>query len=126
MRDRGAKNLARFLAVAGASHFVVPSFYDRIVPHVLPGEPRAWTRLSGAAELVVASTVAFKPTRRAGGALAAVLFVAVFPGNLQMAWDWRNRSSTERALAYSRLPLQLPLVWWALRVRAGTTPVTPG
>jgi len=119
MRERGARNLARFLAVAGASHFVVPSFYDRIVPRVLPGEPRFWTQLSGAAELAVSATVAFKPTRRAGGALAAALFVAVFPGNLQMAWDWRDRSSRERAMAYGRLPLQLPLVWWALQVKKG-------
>jgi len=116
--EQRARALAGFLAAAGVSHFVVPSFYDRIVPRALPGDPRFWTQWSGAAELAAAATVAFKPTRRAGGAIAAALFVAVFPGNLQMAWDWRDRSPRDRALAYGRLPLQLPLVWWALRVRA--------
>ena len=38
--DRSAKNLARFLAGAGVSHFVVPHVYDEIVPHALPGPPR--------------------------------------------------------------------------------------
>jgi uncharacterized membrane protein len=118
MTDRTAQNLAKFLATAGVTHFVAPSFYDRIVPHVLPGPPRFWTQLSGAAELAVAATVAFRPTRRTGGALAAALFVAVFPGNLQMAWDYRHRSKAERAVAYGRLPLQIPMVVWALRVRA--------
>ena len=40
----------------------------------------------------------------------------VFPGNLQMAWDWRNRPASERLVAYGRLPLQIPLIVWALRV----------
>ena len=48
--------------------------------------------------------------------LAAGLFVAVFPGNIQMAWDWRDRSAREQGAAYGRLPLQGPMVWWALRV----------
>jgi uncharacterized membrane protein len=116
MGERSARGLA-FLATAGTSHFVVPKFYDDIVPRVLPGRARFWTQLSGAAELAVAATVAIKPTRRVGGALAAALFVAVFPGNIQMAIDWRDRSPRERAMAYGRLPLQAPMVLWALRVR---------
>jgi uncharacterized membrane protein len=39
--------LAGLLAGAGVTHFASPRFYDRIVPHALPGPPRAWT--SGAA-----------------------------------------------------------------------------
>jgi uncharacterized membrane protein len=115
--DRSAKNLARFLAGAGVSHFVVPKFYDEIVPRALPGPPRMWTQLSGVAELGVAAAITYRPTRKVGAMLAAGLFVAVFPGNLQMAWDYRNRTPREQAAAYGRLPLQLPLVVWALRVR---------
>jgi len=115
--DRSARGLALFLATAGVSHFVIPKFYDDIVPRALPGRARFWTQLSGAAELAVAATVAYRPTRRAGGALAAGLLVAVFPGNIQMALDWRDRPPRERAMAYGRLPLQAPMVLWALRVR---------
>jgi uncharacterized membrane protein len=72
--------------------------------------------VSGEAELAAAATVAHRRTRALGGLLAAGLFVALFGGNVQMAYDWRDRSPREQRLAYGRLPLQGPLVWWALRV----------
>jgi uncharacterized membrane protein len=111
-----ARALAMLLAAAGVSHFLVPSFYDDIVPHELPGRPRSWTQLSGIAELACAAAVLAPRTRRQGAAYAAALFVLVFPANIQMAVDWRGRPRRERAMAYGRLPLQVPLVVWALRV----------
>ena len=114
--DASALALAALLGVAGASHFLKPGFYDPIVPHALPASPRTWTLVSGVAELGVAALVAHPKTRAAGGLLAAGLFTAVFPANVQMAYDWRDRSPREQAAAYGRLPLQAPLVWWALRV----------
>ena len=68
------------------------------------------------AELATAALIAAPATRRRGALIAAGLFVGVFPGNVQMAVDWSHRSIAEQALAYGRLPLQLPLVVWALRV----------
>ena len=109
--------LAALLLAAGAVHFVRPEQFDDLVPSALPGSARAWNLGAGAAELVVGAAVAHPRTRRLGAGLAAVLFVAVFPGNLKMAWDWRDRGVGEQALAYARLPLQVPLVLWALRVR---------
>jgi uncharacterized membrane protein len=41
----------------------------------------------------------------------------VFPANVKMAIDWSDRSVAEQAVAYGRLPLQIPLVLWALKVR---------
>ena len=114
--DLPAYALAAFLGTAGVTHFTKPDFYDPIVPRALPGEARTWTYVSGAAELTVAALVATRRTRGLGGLLAAGLFVAVFPGNIQMAWDWRDRSAREQGAAYGRLPLQAPMVWWALRV----------
>ena len=112
-----AFGLAGLLGVAGVSHFVIPRFYDAIVPHALPGAARAWTLASGAAELACAAAVALPRTRRLGATVAAVLFVAVFPANLQMAVDWRSRPALDQAIAYGRLPRQIPLVVWALAVR---------
>lgn len=106
--------LGAFLAAAGTTHFTSPRFYDRMVPPVLPGPPRAWTWGSGAAEIGLALAVVNPPTRRRGALAAAALFVAVFPANVQMARD--ARGAKEQALAYGRLPLQLPLVRWAWRV----------
>jgi uncharacterized membrane protein len=121
--SRSAHGLALLLAVAGCSHFAVPRMYDRIVPRRLPGRPRTWTYLSGAAELAVAAAVTHPHTRRAGGLAAAALFAAVFPANVKMALDWRRRPPAYRAAAYARLPMQAPLIWWALRVaRYGAVP----
>jgi uncharacterized membrane protein len=117
--DRSARLLAGLLAGAGVAHFLAPRPFDAIVPRVLPGSPRTWTYLSGAAELVVAAAVAQPRTRRAGGALAAILFTAVLPANFRMAADWRSRPAPLRAVAYARLPLQVPLVLWGLRVARG-------
>ncbi len=113
---RSAAALAGLLAGAGVLHLVTPVFFDAMIPDALPGEPRAWTYASGVAELGVAAAVAAPRTRRLGGYAAAALFVAVFPANVWMAIDWSDRSVTERVIAYARLPLQIPLIWWALKV----------
>jgi uncharacterized membrane protein len=110
--------LAGLLAAAGTTHFVAPRFYDGIVPHALPGPARAWTYLSGVAELGVAAAVAVPRTRSRGALAAALLFLAVFPANIQMAVD--AETLKEKVISYGRLPLQLPLVLWAWRVATRT------
>ncbi|MCB5906349.1 DoxX family protein [Streptomyces pinistramenti] len=119
-----ARLLARTLAAAGVAHFLVPKPFDAIVPRHLPGSARAWTYASGAAELAVAAAVALLRTRRAGALAAAGLFAAVFPANVQMAYDWRHRPAPLKALAYGRLPGQLPLIALALHAArtAGRAP----
>ncbi len=116
---RDAAGLAALLATAGAAHLARPAPFDGIVPRGLPGRARTWTYLSGAAELAVAAAVAHPRTRRLGGLAAAGLFAAVFPANVRMARDWRGRPAAQRAIAYGRLPLQVPLVLWGLRVARG-------
>jgi uncharacterized membrane protein len=113
---REALGLAALLATSGTVHFLKPKPFDRIVPRSLPGAPRTWTYLSGAAELGVAAAIAHPRTRRLGGLAAAALFVGVFPANVKMAADWRRGTATQRAIAFGRLPLQVPLVLWARRV----------
>lgn len=115
-RPAAAAGLAVLLASSGILHFAAPAPFDAIVPEQLPGAARTWTHLSGAAELVIAALIAIPRTRRLGGLLAALLFVAVFPANVKMAIDWSDRPSWMRALAYGRLPLQIPLVLWAVLV----------
>lgn len=110
------RRLVMLLAGAGATHFLAPEPYDAVVPRTLPGKPRTWTYLSGLAELACAAAVAAPRTRRAGALAAAGLFVAVFPANVKMARDWRDKPLPLRAVAYGRLPLQAPLVVLALKV----------
>jgi len=115
--QRAAVAMSVVLGAAGVTHFVSPAFYDAIVPTQLPGTARLWTLASGVAEFGVAAAVAVPRTRRFGGLAAAALFVAVLPANIKMAVDWSDRSPQEQAIAYGRLPLQIPLVLWALKVR---------
>jgi len=115
--QRAAVAMSLVLGAAGVTHFVSPAFYDAIVPTQLPGTARLWTLASGVAEFGVAAAVAVPRTRRFGGLAAAALFVAVLPANIKMAVDWSDRSPQEQAIAYGRLPLQIPLVLWALKVR---------
>ena len=110
--------LAGLLAGAGTTHFTKPAFFDQMIPPQLPGPARAWTYGSGVAELAVAAAVANRSTRKKGALAAAALFVAVFPGNVQMAKD--AKGAKERTLTYARLPLQLPLIKLAWRVSRAT------
>ncbi len=111
--------LAAFLLVAGSAHFVVPRSYQRIVPRLL-ADPAFWVRWSGVAEIICAGLVAFPRTRRPAAIATAGLFVAVFPANVQMALDGGLPGASfplgSAAVAWARLPLQIPLVVWAWRV----------
>lgn len=115
-RPSAAAVLAGALIGAGATHAIVPSFFDAIVPPWIPGTPRFWTYASGVAEVAVGTAVAVPRTRYLGAWAAAALFVAVFPANVQMAWDWRRKPWPYRAVAFGRLPLQVPMITHALRV----------
>ncbi|KQS14538.1 hypothetical protein ASG04_01375 [Curtobacterium sp. Leaf183] len=114
---RTAGALAVLLGGAGVTHFLRPRGYDRIVPAGLP--PRTTTLLSGAAELGIATGLLIPATRRASGMAAAALFLAVFPANVTMAKGMLDSPRSTRAMrlvSVVRLPLQAPLVLWALRV----------
>ena len=115
-QDRWALGLAGLLAFAGVAHFVTPRNFDSIVPHLLPGSERFWTNVSGVAELGLAAGVAHPATRSRAAVLSAIFFVCVFPANIQMAVDYKARGGRDFAFSLLRLPLQIPLVWWAWRV----------
>ncbi|MFD9594080.1 MauE/DoxX family redox-associated membrane protein [Kitasatospora sp. NPDC059973] len=108
--------LSGLLLGAGVLHFAAPRPFEATVPKRLPGSRRGWTYASGVAELAIGAVVAVPRTRRVGALAAAGLFAAVFPANVKMAYDWRHRPAPLPALAVARLPLQVPLILWALRV----------
>ncbi|MET8804313.1 hypothetical protein [Streptomyces sp. NPDC004546] len=111
--ERSPLLLAGLLATAGVAHFATPRPFDALVPRALPGSPRAWTYGSGAVELALAAGIAAPRTRAVAAKAAAAFLVGVFPANVQMAVDWRQRPAPLRTAALARLPLQLPLVLWA-------------
>ncbi len=116
--------LAALLVGAGTMHFVSPAFFDELVPAWVPGDPRTWTNVSGAAEIAVGALVANRRTEQVGGWAALALFVAVYPANIHDALT--NPPTDARGVAsLVRLPLQLPLFAWALhhaRRRVSSSP----
>ena len=116
---RSARRLALFLAGSGVLHFAVPKFYDQMIPEQLPGSARAWTLGSGVVELVTGAAVAYPRTRRLGALAAVGVFLGVFPANVKMAIDTTASSAAVpvKAGTIARLPLQWPMIRWAMRVR---------
>ena len=109
--------LAVFMLGIGTLHFVNPKPFMKIVPHVL-GHERALVYASGVAEMLSGALLLSPRTKRIGGLAAAATMVAVYPGNFQMAFDaGRPWGSLYAAAVWLRLPLQLPLIAWALRAR---------
>lgn len=119
--------LCGLLVGVGTLHLVHPRPFEEMVPDGL-GNPRLWTYASGAAELAGAALLAIPRTRRLGGWWLAALLVAVFPGNVQAALDGGMAAAPppldSPIAAWLRLPLQLPLVAWALR-HARARPLRP-
>lgn len=125
-RDVVAVGFGVFLTFAGVMHFASPAFFDAIVPPWLPPGERFWTYASGVAELVVGPMLLLPRWRRRGAWAAIAVLVAVYPANLYMAWDWRDREVGEQLVAYGRLPLQFVMIWLLWRVvRRSSAPTAP-
>jgi len=103
------------MIVAGIAHFVVPGFYERIVPG-WAGDPKRVVWWSGWAEIACGTLVAVPKTRRLGAWAALTVLIAVYPANIKMALDAGRPHDAESWGAWIRLPFQLPMWWWAYRV----------
>ncbi|BBZ70259.1 DoxX family protein [Mycobacterium paraseoulense] len=114
--QRAAYRVAAMLLGVGTLHFVAPKPFDGIVPAELPGSPRFYTYASGVAELGVGAALLPRRTRRPAALAAAVLFLGVFPANVNMCRLWWNKPWPMRAAALARLPLQIPMVTTALKI----------
>ena len=117
-RHGPALGLAALLGTSGAIHLVRPRVFRGLVPRVL-GDPGPWVLGSGVVELGCAAALVVPRTRQAGGLASVVLLVGVFPGNVTMAVRSPRRLTTRTAVAWARLPVQVPLVAWAWSVYRG-------
>ena len=119
--QKPAYQMAAMLIGIGIGHLAAPKPFDTIVPPELPGSPRFYTYASGVAEVGVGALLLVPRTRRLAATAAAALFLAVFPANLHMVRMWWNKPGIQkwpmRIGALARLPLQLPMVVQALRIR---------
>ncbi len=111
-----AYRIAALLLGVGTLHFVAPKPFDGIIPVELPGSPRFYTYASGVAELGIGAALLVPRLRRSAALAAAALFVAVFPGNVNMCRLWWDKPWPMRIVALARLPLQIPMVTAALKL----------
>lgn len=111
--------LAGIFATSGVVHLVKPEVYEPLMPDFVPAH-REVILGSGVVELACAAGLLHPRTRSAAGWASVAVLVGVFPGNLKMADDARrSRNQRFKAIAFGRLPLQLPLVRIALRAARG-------
>ncbi len=114
-REAARLGMAIALAFAGASHlFLAAPFIQHLPPSV---RLRAEIVLfSGLVEIALAVALLLPhPTRRRVGAVLALYFVAVFPGNVYVAvFDVDVDGQPGGLYPWVRLPLQLLFIAWAL------------
>lgn len=116
-RETTAYRVAAMLMGIGTVHFLAPKPFDTIVPAELPGSARFYTYASGVAEIAVGALLVPRRTRRSAALAAALLFVGVFPANVNMVRLWWDKPWPMRIAALARLPLQIPMITTALRIR---------
>jgi uncharacterized membrane protein len=123
LRTAAPTALACVFGLAGVLHVVRPTFFDDLMPRVVPARlHRPLVYVSGAAEL--ACSVGLVRRSRWASTASTALLLAVWPANLQMALDagtGRHPGSMDSAaMAWARMPLQLPLLWAARQARPAT------
>ncbi|ORA80178.1 hypothetical protein K3U93_15180 [Mycobacterium malmoense] len=112
-----AYRVAAMLMGTGTLHFLAPKPFDTIVPAELPGDARLYTYASGVAEVSIGALLLPRRTRRPAALAAALLFVGVFPANVNMVRLWWEKPWPVRVAALARLPLQIPMITTALKIR---------
>jgi uncharacterized membrane protein len=100
--------------VAGVGHFVATRMYERIMPGYLPAH-HTLVLFSGAAEIAGGVGVIVPSTRRAAAWGIVALLVCVMPANVWMVQHPELFPGIPLWAMWVRLPLQLPLIWWAWR-----------
>jgi uncharacterized membrane protein len=104
--------LVALFSLSGLLHLINPSGFLWLMPPWLP-EPMLLIFLSGVAELAAAIGLVLK--LRWAPMLTAITLLAVWPANWWFAFDSLNGDLLLAVAAWVRLPLQIPLILWALR-----------
>ena len=115
----GSKVVIGAFLVSGTFHLIAPAQFMPLLPDWTP-YPLELVYLSGIAELLAATGLIAK--LRWAPIFTALVLLAVWPANWWVAIEATNNAEIATAvIAWLRLPLQLPLIYWALKspVRSG-------
>ena len=110
----GRITLAVLFILAGTLHFVAPQLYLKIVPPYLPAHlPIVY--ISGAAEILGGIGLLVPSARHAAAWGLVALLIAILPANIYMATAHLAVPGVmgQSWAQWLRIPLQLPLIYWA-------------
>ena len=100
--------------VAGTGHFVATRVYLHLMPDYLPAQ-RELVLITVVAEIAGGLGVLVRPTRRAASVGIAAMLVAFLPVHIWMVQHPERYPGIPLWALWARLPLQAPLILWALR-----------
>jgi uncharacterized membrane protein len=105
------------MVIAGLNHFIDPATYEAMMPEALPAHG-ALVAISGVAEMAGGLGLILPQTRKLAAYGLILLFIAVFPANINMAINDLPLGSNKVPTwtLWARLPLQILFIWWAYRV----------
>jgi uncharacterized membrane protein len=120
-RHRLRAILAAIMVAIGVLHFAMPAPFVSIVPASFP-VPNVLVMVSGFFEILGGVGLLVPRARRAASYGLVLLYLAVYPANINMALHPElGRGIPEWALL-ARLPLQFVLIAWALWVGSERVP----
>ena len=111
----GSKIIIFIFLLSGSFHLINPGVFYALIPPIL-GMQNLWIVLSGILEIVCAIGLVTK--QKWAPKLTAGVLLVIWVGNWWYAIDvtWNLESSWLLILgSWLRLPLQIPLIQWALR-----------
>ncbi len=104
--------MAGMYIAAGIPHFWKPKAYLKIMPSYLPYHLEL-VYLSGALEIIFGALLLFPATQVIGAWGIIAVLIGVFPANIDMVVNYKGKKFWPRILLWSRLPIQLWLIYWA-------------
>ena len=106
----GSWILVAMFSVSGVAHLVNPESFLWVMPPFLPF-PIELIVVSGVAELAAALAIVLRC--KLAPLLGVGVLLAVWPANWWFAIDALSNDPDLALFAWLRVPLQLPLIWWA-------------
>jgi uncharacterized membrane protein len=111
----GTKIIIFIFLLSGSFHLINPGVFQALVPPIL-GTQNFWIILSGILEIVCA--IGLLTRQKWAPKFTAFILMAIWVGNWWYAIDVTFNLESSWFLiigAWLRLPLQIPLIQWALR-----------
>ncbi|MEQ9304137.1 MAG: DoxX family protein, partial [Marinoscillum sp.] len=102
--------MAILYIIAGINHFIMPRFYEKIIPPFL-GNKKLINRISGIAEIFLGILLIIPEYTSFAAWGVIALLIAVYPANIYHFMKGWKKKKMVFVLAL-RLPLQFALIWW--------------